>query len=58
MVGSDRRLYHTWQNSPSSSNEWYHQWAPLHGVFFEVVVIVISERVKNKESQTCYLDKL
>jgi hypothetical protein len=33
MMGLDGILYHTWQNSPSSSNEWYHQWAPLHGVF-------------------------
>jgi hypothetical protein len=23
MVGTDGRLYHTWQTKPSSSNEWY-----------------------------------
>ena len=34
MVGSDGKLYHTWQKSPSSSsNEWYDRWYDLNGVF-------------------------
>jgi len=29
MVGTDGRLYHTWQKSPSGSNDWLISWAVI-----------------------------
>jgi hypothetical protein len=33
MMDSIGKLYHTWQKSPNSINEWYDRWYDLNGVF-------------------------
>ncbi|HJT84066.1 MAG TPA: hypothetical protein VJ697_06250 [Nitrososphaeraceae archaeon] len=31
IVGSDRQIYHKWQTTPGSINEWVGSWASLGG---------------------------